>query len=141
MAPSFRNVTVLSAARMTNDARCSIQPPLSDDRRRPYWTLVQYGPEVPWRDGTAPGGLPCAGEAIFGRRFVSTHLRSYDSGEDTPAFHLQNGFGIETSEQIEQGRDETCPSRLMAGTNACAIVTVEVFVKKDQVAPVRIFLK
>ncbi len=38
-------------------------------------------------------------------------------------------------------RDETGPARLVARTEPCAVVAVEVFVEEDVVAPVRIGLE
>jgi len=37
--------------------------------------------------------------------------------------------------------DDACPPRLMAGTEACAVVSVKVLVKQDVVAPARVGLE
>src|SRR6266540_7303137 len=42
---------------------------------------------------------------------------------------------------LNQLRDQAGPAGLMAGTNATAVVTVEVLVEQDQIAPVRIGLE
>ncbi len=54
-------------------------------------------------------------------------------------FQLQV-FGVDTPEQVEQARDQARPPRLVAGAEPGAVITVEVFMEEDQIAPVRIVL-
>src|SRR5436190_81787 len=42
---------------------------------------------------------------------------------------------------LHQLRDQGCPAGLMTGTNPSPIIAVEIFVKRNKVAPVRICLK
>ena len=74
-------------------------------------------------------------------RFFSADLLPDEPGFNVPAFGLQQGFSVDTPKQVEQGRDQTGPSRLMAGAEPRAVVTVEVLVKQDQIAPMRIVLE
>src|SRR5262249_15530145 len=46
-----------------------------------------------------------------------------------------------TCEQIHIAGDESRPSRLMAGADACAIVPVEKLIEQNVISPIRIFLK
>jgi len=48
---------------------------------------------------------------------------------------------VHTLEQINRTRDQSRPSRLMAGSYPCAIVAVEVLVKQNVIPPVRVFLE
>ena len=73
-------------------------------------------------------------------RFISADLLRYEPGFNLLAFQLQV-FGLDTPEQVEEDRDQTGPPRLMAGAEPRAVVTVEVFMEEDQIAPVRIVLK
>jgi hypothetical protein len=45
----------------------------------------------------------------------SAHLLFYDPGEYVSAFGFQHRFGVDTSKDVQQRSDQTCPSRLMAG--------------------------
>src|SRR5688572_14090858 len=74
-------------------------------------------------------------------RLFSTDLLPHNPGEHVPAFGLKQGLSIDTPKQVEQGRDQTRPSRLVAGPEPRAVVAVKIFEKQDQIAPVRIVLK
>ena len=56
-------------------------------------------------------------------------------------FGLEEGLGIDAAEQVEEDSDETRPPGLVAGPKSRAIVAVEVLVKEDEIAPVRIVLE
>src|ERR1700722_1770977 len=71
----------------------------------------------------------------------SAYLFPDELGHHAPAIRFQHGFSVDPPEQVEQGGDKTCPARLVTGPEAGAVVTVKVFVKQDQVAPVRIVLE
>src|SRR5579872_1159548 len=45
------------------------------------------------------------------------------------------------SSLLKQICDQSCPARLVAGTDTCAVITVEVLVEQQEVAPVRVILK
>ena len=62
----------------------------------------------------------------------------YNPGEHAPAFGLQQGFSVDTPEDVQEGSDQSGPARLVAGPKARAVVTVEILVKQNQIAPVRI---
>src|SRR4030095_10292559 len=48
---------------------------------------------------------------------------------------------VKVAEEFDQLRDDTGPARLVAGSKACAIVTVEIFVEQDVIFPRRVGLK
>ena len=48
---------------------------------------------------------------------------------------------VKVAEEFDQLRDDTGPARLVAGSKARAIVTVEIFVEQDVIFPLRIGLK
>src|SRR6266542_1886711 len=73
-------------------------------------------------------------------RLFPTHLLPHQPVDDLFVFHLQV-FGFDTPEQVEKASDQTGPAGLVAGAEPGAVITVEVFVEKDQIAPVRILLK
>ena len=60
---------------------------------------------------------------------------------DTCPYSSSRSFGLETSEDVEQDGDRAGPPRLVAGAEPRAVVTVEVFIEEDQIAPVRIVLE
>src|SRR5215472_8656698 len=47
----------------------------------------------------------------------------------------------QTGEQIEVPRDQPCPPGLVAGSQSCSVVSVEILVEENVVFPMRIFLK
>jgi hypothetical protein len=47
----------------------------------------------------------------------------------------------ESRKEMCQAGDNACPSRLVAGAEAGPVIAVEVFVKQQAIAPMRIFLK
>ena len=57
----------------------------------------------------------------------SAHLFPHDPVEQALASGLQQGFGIETPEQIKQRGDQAGPARLVAGPKPRAVVTVARF--------------
>ena len=67
--------------------------------------------------------------SLLGTFFFSAHLFCYNPGEHSPAFGLQQGFRVEAPKKIQEGSDQTCPSRLVAGAEPRAVVTVEVLMK------------
>src|SRR5450755_2725988 len=54
---------------------------------------------------------------------------------------IQQFLRIEVAEQFDELRDQARPSRLMAGSQARAIIAVEVFVEEQVVLPQRIRLE
>ena len=74
-------------------------------------------------------------------RLFPAHLLPYNPGEHAPAFGLQQGFRVKTPKQVQEGSDQSGPARLVAGPEPRAVVTVEIFVKENQIAPVRIVLE
>jgi len=50
-------------------------------------------------------------------------------------------FGACVPEKLDEGRDQTRPTSLMAGTDTCAVVSMEVFVEEYIVSPVRVCLE
>src|SRR5215510_11543143 len=54
---------------------------------------------------------------------------------------LQHFLRIEDGHRLHEPCDQSRPSRLMAGPEPRAVVTVEVLVEQDEVAPVRIALE
>ena len=48
---------------------------------------------------------------------------------------------VKVAEEFDQLGDDTGPARLVAGSKARAIVTVEIFVEQDVIFPLRIGLK
>ncbi len=85
-------------------------------------------------DSTTAPPLPFA-------RLFPAHLLPDDPGQHAPAFGLQQGLGVDTPKQVQEGSDQSGPSRLVAGPEPRAVVTVEILVEQDQVAPVRIVLE
>src|SRR4051812_42337131 len=66
---------------------------------------------------------------------------SWSIGSDDPQADLivsllQHFLRIQDLHRLDQPRDEAGPPGLMARADARAVVAVEVFVKKDQIAPV-----
>src|SRR5262249_1612993 len=51
---------------------------------------------------------------------------------------LEKLRAVKVAEQFDQLRDDTSPARLMAGSEARAIVAVEIFVEQDVILPLRI---
>src|SRR5262245_25863305 len=51
---------------------------------------------------------------------------------------FQQRIGVQPCEQIQQARHDARPPRLMTGAEPGAIVAVEVFMKENVIAPVRI---
>ena len=72
-------------------------------------------------------------------RLFSAHLLPDEPGPRSQPLGLQQGFGVEPPKQVEQGRRLARPCRLVAGTKPGAVITVEVFMEEDQIAPVRSF--
>src|SRR5262245_4409141 len=54
---------------------------------------------------------------------------------------LEKLWSVQVAEDIDQLRDDAGPARLMAGSKARAIVTVEIFVEQEVIFPLRIVLK
>src|SRR5262247_4247528 len=54
---------------------------------------------------------------------------------------LEKLRSVEVAEEFDQLRDDTGTARLVAGSKARAIVTVEIFVEQEVVFPLRISLK
>ena len=73
--------------------------------------------------------------SVRSRRF-SADLFSDDPGQYAAALDLEQGPGVDPAEQVHQGGDQGSPSCLVTGAEAGAIVTVEVLVEQDEVAPV-----
>src|SRR5206468_1636226 len=71
---------------------------------------------------------------------LSAHLLPHEPGGHLPEFLLQV-FSVDTPEQVEKDSDQTGPPRLVAGAETRSVVTVEVFMEEDQIAPVRIVLE
>src|SRR5215510_10405263 len=55
--------------------------------------------------------------------------------------HFQQVGSGEAAEHIEQDGDDARPSRLVAGAEAGAVVSVEVFVEQNEIPPVRVVLE
>ena len=72
---------------------------------------------------------------------LSAHLLPHDPGLQAPALGLQQGLGVDTTEDVQEGSDQAGPARLVAGPEPRAVVAVEVLVEQDQIAPVRIVLE
>ena len=79
--------------------------------------------------------LPCIPAGLF-----PAHLLPHEPGGHLPEFELQV-LGVDTPEQVEQARDQPGPPRLVAGAEPRPVVTLEVFIEEDQIAPVRIVLE
>ena len=77
--------------------------------------------------------------SLIPARLFPAHLLPHEPGDHLVAVQLQI-FGLDTPEHVEKARDQTGPPRLVAGAEPRAVVTLEVFVEEDQVAPVRIVL-
>src|SRR6476660_5689738 len=112
--------------------KCSRRPPPTSDNPGSS-ILVSL-----WRMLESISALACPHSTSL---FFSTHLLRYHPGEHVPALGLQQGFSVETTEEIQEGGDQSGPARLVAGAEPRAVVTVTILVKQDQIAPVRIFLK
>src|SRR4029079_14922197 len=56
-------------------------------------------------------------------------------------FGVENCFAIAPRKEVHGDGDGTGPPGLMAGTEPRTIVTVEILIEQDQIAPVRILLK
>ena len=69
---------------------------------------------------------------------VITFSRSCANAPALPASKLRP---VKMAKEFDQLRDDPGPARLVAGSEACAIVTVEIFVEQDVVFPLRIGLK
>src|SRR4029450_5089457 len=50
-------------------------------------------------------------------------------------------FRLHAPEEIEESRNDACPPGLMARPEACAVIALEVLVKENEIAPVRIVLE
>src|SRR5271157_6229244 len=61
--------------------------------------------------------------------------------EDGFSAAIQEGLGIQLAEDLDQAGDDTGPSRLVARTEAGAVVAMEVFVEQQMVAPMGIVLE
>src|SRR5882672_2642066 len=81
----------------------------------------------------------CPPSLLAGR--FSADLLLDELGEHSPAFGFQQGHGVETTEYVQDKCRQTRPSRLVAGSQPGAVVTVKIFVEQDQIAPMRIFLE
>jgi hypothetical protein len=79
--------------------------------------------------------------SLIPARLFPAHLLPYNPGEHAPAFGLQQGFRVKTPKQVQEGSDQSSPARLVAGPEPGAVVPVEIFVKENQIAPVRIVLE
>ena len=105
------------------------------------FTRVQYRNQMlrSWSSSASPRGLVFA-VARAGRGAPSAwwffHLVS-----GRPLTELEHLLGIRCSKQVQAAGDQAGPARLVAGAQPGAIVAVEVFMKKDEVAPVRVLLK
>src|SRR5262245_14294973 len=76
------------------------------------------------------------------------HRRSYrsplfvdDACTQSAFFILQGTLGIQHARQLKQASHEASPASLMTGAKTRTVVAVEIFVEKNMVPPVRIFLK
>ena len=58
-----------------------------------------------------------------------------------PSADFKKLTGIQTTEEIDQFGDQAGPTRLVTRPQACAVVSVEVFVEQDAILPIRIGLK
>src|SRR4051794_23544896 len=58
-----------------------------------------------------------------------------------PLAPFQISLGVQVAEQVNQLSYYPCPARLVAGSKARAVVTVEVLVKEEMVAPVGVALE
>ena len=54
---------------------------------------------------------------------------------------MQKGFRIELAKDLDKQGDNTRPTRLVAGPDACAVVAMKIFVEQQIVAPKRIALE
>src|SRR5262249_15917422 len=54
---------------------------------------------------------------------------------------LQETLGSHAAEQLRKGSDDSRPPSLMAGADAGAVITVKVFVKGNEVAPMGVILE
>src|SRR6266481_3784146 len=84
--------------------------------------------------------LPALGHEASAARLFPAPLLIHGPGEYSPDSQLQV-FGLDTPEQIKKHRDHTGPPRLVAGAEPRSVVTMEVFMEEDQIAPVRIVLE
>ena len=82
-----------------------------------------------------------ASNSPLGSFSLSSHLLADNAGHYLPAFGFQQGFGIDTPEEFQERSNQTGPACLMAGAKPRSVVAVEVLVKQNQVAPMRIFLE
>src|SRR5215472_16895711 len=74
-------------------------------------------------------------------RWSSTSVSNLRLSNSSHFAQLQNLFRSGGRKQVHGPGDDAGPTRLMARTEARSVITVEVFVKQDVIAPVRIFLE
>ena len=70
----------------------------------------------------------------------TAHLLPNKFGEYTPAFGLKQDFGVGTPKDVEKEGCQAGPPR-RGPARPRPIIPVEVLIKQDQVAPVRVFLE
>src|SRR5438270_825568 len=54
---------------------------------------------------------------------------------------LEQRGSIDRSKEMDESGDQSCPSGLVARSKSCSVIAMEVFVKQQIVAPVRISLE
>src|SRR4029079_6443222 len=130
MSSSFKSGSIATNSRrhsgFAREIACAAGP-VSQTRGLTWYSAGQRGSDM-------------FSPSLLARPF-SAHLFSDDPRQHAPAFGLQQGLGVDTPKQVQQRCDQTRPSCLVAGAEAPAVVTVEVLVRQDQVAPMRVILE
>jgi len=88
---------------------------------------------------------PVTYAGLFASSFVSgvffRHLFPDEPRHHASTIGFQQGLGVNAREPVEHRSDQAGPAGLVTGSEAGAVVTVEVLVKQDQAALVRIVLE
>ena len=74
-------------------------------------------------------------------RVVSAHLFPHEARLESLLRSFHEPLLIEATENIEQESNESGPPSLVTGAQPGAVVAMEVLVKEDMIAPMRIFLE
>src|SRR5512147_2163486 len=74
-------------------------------------------------------------------RVLCRHLPRLDTLKGGFLSDLEGGLSIQNAVEMDHSRDKAGPSSLMAGANSSTVITVEVFIEEDVIAPVWVLLK
>src|SRR5688572_11966731 len=92
--------------------------------------------------GTEPGTRnPEPGTCSLDSDRLPSDLLPDDAGLQQGPFGFKDTFRVDSSKEVHERCDQAGPSRLVAGAEPRPVVSMEVLIEQDQVAPVRIVLE